>query len=78
MHESFLACDLWGKIFSPPSLFKKGNIFFHFSLLLHEDALHRFDIHFFGDNKSVKKQTQGGYRLTDKVWVLHEFIESPS
>ena len=68
-----------GKSFLLPlSLFQKGNIFFHFSLLLHEAALHRFDIHFFGDNKSVKKQTQGGYRLTDKVWVLHEFIESPS
>ena len=49
-----------GKSFLLPlSLFQNGNIFFHSSLLLHEDALHRFDIHFFGDNKSVNKQTQG-------------------
>ena len=68
-----------GKFFLLPlSHFQNGNIFFHPSLLLHEDALHRFDVDFFEDSKSVNKQTQGGYRLTDKVWVLHDFIESPS
>ena len=60
------------------SLFQNGNIFFQPSLLLYEDALHRFDMDFFEDNKSVNKQTQVGYRLTDVAWVLHDFIESPS
>ena len=61
-----------GKFFLLPlSHFQNGNIFFHPSLLLHEDALHRFDVDFFEDSKSVNKQTQGGYKeINSSSWRL--------
>lgn len=68
-------CAVSGKVFSSLFPFFRMKIFSSILGYCCEDALRRVNMEFFGDSRSENKRTYGGYRLTDKAWVLGDFIE---